>query len=107
MVPELAGFLNPPSKPGQGKRQRQPDYSYKQENLQQAIDDVHRIRQIWARPAPYGYGRWKRSYDDDVSAEAIAAARHGLSVEAVREAMRRGVPGLRYFAKNTTRTSTK
>jgi hypothetical protein len=107
MFPELARFLNPPSKLGQGKRPRQPDYSFKQHHMRQAIDDVHRIRQIWAQH----YGRWKRHYDDrDVSAEAIAAARHDLDVATVREAMRRGVRGLWgrwYFAKNTTPTSTK
>jgi hypothetical protein len=105
MMPALAEFLNPPRRK-RGERRRHPDWSFEEERTRLAIDDVYRIRRIWAQPAPHGYGKWKRPLNDDVTAEAIAAARHNLVVDpddpgkAVREALKREVSGLRYSARN-------
>jgi hypothetical protein len=92
MFPRVAEFLNPRLLKRRQHRHRA--YSLKQRRLRQAIDDVHWIRRIWAQPEPHGYEKWKRSTNDDIQAEAIAAKRHGLKESEVREAMKRGVRGL-------------
>ena len=99
MLPAVAEFLNPPRRK-RGERRRYADWIFEEKRTRLAIDDVYRIRQIWAQPAPHGYGKWKRSLNDDVTAEAIAARRHDVTESEVREAMKHGVSGLRYSARN-------
>jgi hypothetical protein len=75
----------------------------------QALDDVPRIRAIWARH----FSKWKRPKGDPVSAEAIAADRHAdphdltkaihdLTKAMVVEAIKRGVRGLRNLPSKST-----
>ena len=62
---------------------------YRKRQLDNAAADVKRIREIWQRPGPYGYGKKNRREDDGPSAIEIAATRHGVTVEKVIERLKR------------------
>jgi hypothetical protein len=85
---EIAEFLHKPKlKPGRPVDNDDKRYRLR---VSAAIDDVHFIRNIWAN----NYGRWKRPDNDPVTAESIAAGRHGLTATKVKDAMyKRGVRG--------------
>jgi hypothetical protein len=85
LYPEIAEFLHePPRKRGQ-HRPRRNNAVWRQLYMDLVIDDVRRLREIiW----PKHFGKWKRRRNDAPSAEAIAAARRGLTEDEVIEAIK-------------------
>jgi len=99
LYPEILEFLCVPKlKPGQHRPVNNNDEYYR---LRAAIDDVHIVRNIWAKN--YN-GRWKRPDNDPVTAESIAAGRHGLAAAKVKDAMyKRNVRGSMFESVLLTR----
>lgn len=79
--PDHAEFIHP-RKRKRGQRRRPRGNWIKRWRLREAIEDVRRIRDIWAQH----YGRRNRP-KGAVTAEEIAAERHGLTEDEVRSAM--------------------
>lgn len=79
--PELAETFMPP--PGWKQRRRRRDQAHLRLRQAQARKDVLKIRKIFSDTFQ---GQWRGA---DPSAEEIAAARHGLTVPEVREALKR------------------
>jgi hypothetical protein len=81
LYPELAEIFVPP--PGWKQRRRRRDQAALRTRQAIARKDVFHIRKIFSDT--FG-GQWRGA---DPSAEDIAAARHGLTVPEVREALKR------------------
>jgi hypothetical protein len=88
LFPSIAEFIHEPKR-ARGQRR---SYSRLREHeafrrvvAGMAAADVRRLRDvIW----PRNYGRWKRRSGDGPTAEEIAAIRHDVTVDEVRQAMK-------------------
>jgi hypothetical protein len=83
LYPELKKYLGPPKLK---RGQRRPENPFTKWGnsvaVRNAIDDVWRIRLLWK----WEFGKRNRPRGDRVTAEGIAAARHGVAVDDIARA---------------------